>query len=61
MNDYPKDLVMFLSYLNLKLRDYYSSLSDLCEDLEFDEDDLKDKMRRIGYEYSEVQNAFIRG
>lgn len=29
----PKDPVMLLSYVNLKLRDFYSSLDALCEDL----------------------------
>ena len=27
----PKDPVMLLSYVNLKLRDFYSSLDALCE------------------------------
>ena len=28
----PKDPVMLLSFINLKLRDYYSDLDALCED-----------------------------
>jgi len=32
----PKDPVMLLSFINLKLRDYYPSLEQLCEDLEVD-------------------------
>ena len=30
----PKDPVMLLSYMNLKLRDFYPSLSAFCEDTE---------------------------
>ena len=30
----PKDPVMLLSFVNLKLRDFYSSLDALCEDLD---------------------------
>ncbi|MEE3494717.1 MAG: DUF4250 domain-containing protein [Butyrivibrio sp.] len=29
----PKDPVMLLSYMNMKLRDNYSSLEALCDDL----------------------------
>ncbi|MDE7197313.1 MAG: DUF4250 domain-containing protein, partial [Lachnospiraceae bacterium] len=30
----PKDPVMLLSYVNLKLRDFYTDLDQLCEDLD---------------------------
>ena len=33
----PNDPVILLSFLNTKLRDHYSSLSALCDDLEQDE------------------------
>ena len=32
----PKDPAMLLSFINLKLRDYYSSLEILCDDLDLD-------------------------
>ena len=32
----PKDPVMLLSFINLKLRDYYTSLEALCDDLNID-------------------------
>ncbi len=28
----PKEPVMLLSYVNLKLRDYYRSFEELCDD-----------------------------
>ena len=30
----PKDPVMLLSFVNLKLRDFYGSLDALCEEME---------------------------
>ena len=36
----PRDPVMLLSYLNLKLRDYYGSLDALCEDLELNKEEI---------------------
>ena len=32
--DIPKDPAMLLSFVNLKLRDMYKSLDDMCDDLE---------------------------
>lgn len=32
MNQMPKDPVMLLSWLNMKLRDQYEDLADLCYD-----------------------------
>ena len=39
----PKDPVMLLSFVNLKLRDFYSSLDALCEDLDADEKSVRIK------------------
>lgn len=55
----PNDPVMLLSYLNLKLRDYYNSLQDLCEDLDVDESDIISKLDRIDYHYDKEQNQFV--
>ena len=41
MQDLPKDPVMLLSAINLKLRDYYKSLDELCEDLNISRDELE--------------------
>ncbi len=54
----PKDPVMLLSFINLKLRDYYSSLSNLCDDLGLDEKDIKNKIESIGYFYDKEMNQF---
>lgn len=55
----PKDPVMLLSFLNLKLRDEYRSLDDLCKSLCIDETEITSKMKTIGYEYSSTENRFI--
>lgn len=54
----PKDPIMLLSFINLKLRDYYSSLSDLCDDLEVDETDITSTLISIGYFYDKEKNQF---
>lgn len=55
----PKDPVMLLSYVNLKLRDYYSSLEDLCENEDMEKQALLDKLSGIGYVYNEEKNQFV--
>ena len=55
----PKDPVMLLSFLNLKLRDYYSDLDMLCEDLDINKAEIEEKLNSIGYVYDKERNQFI--
>ena len=55
----PKDPVMLLSYVNLKLRDFYSSLDQLCEDLDADRSDIVENLAGIDYHYDEEKNQFV--
>ena len=55
----PKDPIMLLSFINLKLRDYYSSLEKLCDDLEVDRKEIIDKLAGINYQYDADKNQFI--
>ena len=55
----PKDPVMLLSFINLKLRDYYSDLDKLCEDLELDKEELLAKLEGIDYRYDGSVNQFV--
>lgn len=55
----PRDPVMLLSFVNLKLRDYYSDLNQLCEDLEIDKEELIAKLETIDYRYDSAVNQFI--
>lgn len=55
----PKDGVMLLSYVNLKLRDYYSDLNAMCEDLDVDREEIEEKLKKIGYAYDSDRNQFL--
>lgn len=52
------DPVMLLSLINMKLRDQYSSLDLLCDDLELREKDIINKLESIGYNYNKSENQF---
>lgn len=55
----PQDATILLSYVNLKLRDYYSSLEAMCEDLDVSMAEIREKLQEIGYTYDPKQNRFI--
>jgi len=55
----PQDPIILLSFINTNLRDYYTSLSDLCKSLNIDEQELINKLQTINYEYNPVSNQFI--
>ena len=55
----PKDPVMRLSFVNLKLRDYYKSPEALCEDLELDLQEPTDSLAAIGSHYDKEKNQFV--
>ena len=54
----PKDPMMLMSYINLKLRDHYESLEALCDDLHIDQDWLVKKLAEAGFEYSAENKRF---
>ncbi len=55
----PKDAVMLLSVVNMKLRDSYSTLDLLCDDLNESRDDIEKTLSSIGYTYDESVNQFV--
>lgn len=55
----PKDPVMLLSFVNLKLRDYYGSKEEMYDDLEINGSELEEKLAAIGYTYSKERNQFV--
>lgn len=60
MNDrIPSDPVMLLSFVNLKLRDYYSSLEAFCDDMQVNQQELEEKLAAIDYYYSQEKNQFV--
>lgn len=43
----PEDAVMLMSMVNMKLRDQYASLDELCEDMHIDRSWLEEKLRLL--------------
>lgn len=58
MENIPSDPMMLLSFLNMKLRDFYSNLDELCNALDIDKEEIVKKMAEAGFEYNESQNKF---
>ena len=55
----PNDPVMLLSFVNLKLRDYYASLDAMCEDMDVDKQEILEKLATIDYHYDSAGNRFV--
>ena len=55
----PKDPVMLLSFLNLKLRDFYKSDEEMYDDLDLDRKETEDKLADIGYFSDKERNQFV--
>ena len=55
----PKDPVMLLSFMNLKLRDFYPNLEALCEDMDEDMQAIVEKLASIDYHYDREKNQFV--
>ena len=55
----PGDPVMLLGVVNTKLRDFYSSLDALCDDMQIDREELTKKLGLIDYTYDPVKNQCV--
>jgi len=55
----PNDPFLLLSAVNTKLRDFYSNLDILCDDLGENRVELEEKLADIGYYYDEQLNQFV--
>lgn len=55
----PKDPVMLVSVVNTKLRDFYGSLDELCDDMQLDRDELVGKFKSVDYVYDKKRNQFV--
>ena len=49
----PKDPMMLFSVINC-----YSSLDELCEDMDVNKDELVNQLKAVGFEYSAEHNKF---
>ena len=49
---------MLVSIINMKLRDNYSNLDMLCEDMDLNKDALKGRLKEAQYTYCKETNQF---
>lgn len=54
----PSDPFMLMSMVNMKLRDEYASLDELCDDLNVSREVIETTLGSIGMEYSAETNKF---
>ena len=57
--DLPKDPMMLYSVVNTKLRDYYGSLEEMCDDMNLSEKELEQTLAAAGFEYNRELNKFM--
>lgn len=50
--------MMLFSMINMKLRDEYASLDELCDDMQVDKEALVQKLKSAGFEYNQENNKF---
>ena len=58
MDRIPNDPYMLYSFVNLKLRDKFDSLEELCAAFDADAEAIKDKLAAAGFEYDRETNQF---
>jgi hypothetical protein len=58
MQTIPSDPMMLFSFINMKLRDEFSSLDELCATLDIERVWLEEKLASVGFEYSQENNKF---
>ena len=55
----PKDPAMLLSAVNLKLRDYYGSVEEMCDDMDEDLSRITQTLAQIDYYCDREKNQFV--
>ncbi|MBR2038579.1 MAG: DUF4250 domain-containing protein [Lachnospiraceae bacterium] len=55
----PKDPVMLLSFMNMRLRDFGMDLDELCDDLDVERSEIEATLAKIDYHYDKEQNRFV--
>ncbi len=58
MTELPNDVMMLLSFVNMKLRDQYGSLDEMCSDMQIDKAWLENRLGMVGFTYNKAQNKF---
>lgn len=52
------DPFILLSQVNMKLRDEFDNLDELCAALDYDKEELIEKLAAAGFEYMPTVNQF---
>lgn len=52
----PKEPGILMSFINMKLRDSYSSLEDMCEDLDLGLPEILEELEKAGLKYDSNLN-----
>lgn len=55
-NIIPNDPMMLMSFINMKLRDEFQSLDELCLALGVEREEIETKLKQAGLEYNEALN-----
>ena len=56
--NFPNDPVMLLSVVNTYLRDYHSTLEEVCKDASLSAEEIANRLAAIDYHYDPGQNQF---
>ena len=54
----PQDPMMLLSFINMKLRDEFPSLDELCKSLGVSRKYIEEALSKAGFEYNPEENKF---
>ncbi len=55
----PKDPVMLLSFMNMRLRDFGMDLDELCDDLDVERSEIESVLNKLDYHYNPECNQFV--
>ncbi|GAA6270475.1 MAG: DUF4250 domain-containing protein [Clostridiales bacterium] len=58
MSTIPRDPMILLSYVNTQLRDRYSSLEEMCRELELEQASIEHTLAEAGFAYDPERNCF---
>lgn len=54
----PKDPMILLSFLNMKLRDEYPGLEELCKAEDINQEAIEEELAKNDFHYDAVQKQF---
>ena len=49
---------ILVSMVNMKLRDFYGSLNEFCDDMDIHKDVIEERLQKAGYKYNSDINQF---